>query len=150
MRAIRATVVYMPTCQKQANFLFLRQNVPINVSTCQRAKGVSIFHLSLSPFLKVCQFSNFICQKCSNKAHFMRIINLVWKCIYQLSWLSNYFRDYGTRKHSDKKRKKHSLNKVSYNYLESPTQPDQPDHNIHTYSLFCFVVLAEKNPRKPL
>ena len=26
----------------------------------------------------------------------------------------------------------------------------QKDHNIHTYSLFCVVVLAEENLRKPL
>ena len=26
----------------------------------------------------------------------------------------------------------------------------QEDHNIHRYSLFCLVVLAEENSRKPL
>ena len=32
-RAMRASVVYVPTCQKRANFSFLRANVPINVPT---------------------------------------------------------------------------------------------------------------------
>ena len=43
--------------------------------------------------------------------------------------------------------KKYGCNKGSYNYLGSPTQED---HNIHTYSLFCLVVLAEENSEKPL
>ena len=36
MRAIHAGVVYAPTCQKRANFSFLRErvNVPINEPTC--------------------------------------------------------------------------------------------------------------------
>ena len=39
MRAIHAGVVYAPTCQKRANFSFLRErvNVPINEPTCQKA-----------------------------------------------------------------------------------------------------------------
>ena len=46
-----------------------------------------------------------------------------------------------------KNRKKHSYNKVSYNY---PGSPIQADHNIQMHYLFCLVVLAEENSRKPL
>ena len=48
------------------------------------------------------------------------------------------------------KKRKEIHNKVSYNYLGSPTQVDHNSrsHNIHTYSLFCLVVLALENPRK--
>ena len=38
---------HLPTCQKLINFSFLRTNVPINVPTCQRAKGVAIFQLGV-------------------------------------------------------------------------------------------------------
>ena len=48
MRAMRAIVVYVPASQKRANFSFLRVNVPINVPTCQRAKGVPIIQLGVS------------------------------------------------------------------------------------------------------
>ena len=44
MRTMRATVVYVSTCQRIARFSFLRSNVPINVP-------------------KACQFFNFACQK---------------------------------------------------------------------------------------
>ena len=45
-----------------------------------------------------------------------------------------------------------SRNKVSDNYVGSPTQADRNsrNHNIHTYFLFCFVVLAVESLRKPL
>ena len=48
--------------------------------------------------------------------------------------------------------KKHGHNKVSYNYLGSPTQVyhNSRNHNIHTYSLFCLISLAVENLRKPL
>ena len=75
MRAIRTTVVYVPTCQKRANFLFLRANEPIKVPTCQRGKGVSIFQLSVpmsqgvpifqigvSSWQNTWHFFNFSCQ----------------------------------------------------------------------------------------
>ena len=43
--------------------------------------------------------------------------------------------------------KKQSHNKISSNYLGSPSQVvlNQEDHNIQTYSLFCLVALAVKN-----
>ena len=48
--------------------------------------------------------------------------------------------------------KKHSHVKFSYNYLGSPVKQITfcEDHNIHKYSLFCLVVLAVENSRKPL
>ena len=50
MRAMLASMVYVPTCQtcqKRANFSFLSANVRINVPTCQRAKGVPIIQLGV-------------------------------------------------------------------------------------------------------
>ena len=62
-----------------------------------------------------------------------------------------YYRNCSVRKHSRKKRK-NSHNKASYNYLGSQFKQIliKKDHNIHPYSLFCIVVLAEENLRKPL
>ena len=50
------------TCQKRANFSFLRANVPINVPTCQHGKGVPIFQLGVLMCRKACPFFNFACQ----------------------------------------------------------------------------------------
>ena len=50
MRSIRASVVYVPTCQKHANFSFLR------------AKSMPIFQLGVPTRQKACQFFNFACQ----------------------------------------------------------------------------------------
>ena len=55
MRTMRASVVYVPACQKHANFLFLLTNVPINLLTCQRAKRRAIF--SSSPANRCANFS---------------------------------------------------------------------------------------------
>ena len=65
----------------------------------------------------------------------LHVINLVsltyhvhhkfcWKSIHDVSWLRSYFRKNSTRKYSHNNGKKHSHNKVSYNYLGSPTQAD--------------------------
>ena len=35
------------TCQKRVNFSYLRANVPMNVPTCERAKGMPIIQLGL-------------------------------------------------------------------------------------------------------
>ena len=45
-----------------------------------------------------------------------------------------------------------SRNKVYDNYVGSPTQADRNSRNdnIHTYFLFCLVVLAVESLRKPL
>ena len=46
------------------------------------------------------------------------------------------------------------MNKVSCNYLGSPTQGKEiiieKDHNIHMHSLFSLVILAVENLTKPL
>ena len=52
--AIRATVIYMPTCQNRANFSVLYDNVPINVPTCQCFK---YFNLACQSAKRRCIFS---------------------------------------------------------------------------------------------
>ena len=42
MYAIRASMVYVPTCQKRANFSIFRAKVP---KACQSNKGKPIFQL---------------------------------------------------------------------------------------------------------
>ena len=57
-------VPYVPKCQKRANVLFLRANVPINVSMCRRrAKGVPVFQAGLPTWQKRAIFFNIACQK---------------------------------------------------------------------------------------
>ena len=62
MRAIHASVVYLPTCQKRANFSFLHANVPINVLMCQWGKSMPIFQLGVPTCQKACHFFNFAYQ----------------------------------------------------------------------------------------
>ena len=57
-----------------------------------------------------------------------------------------YFRHYSSRKHSLKKPKE---TQSSWD-LQLKQITISEDHNIHTYSLFCLVVLAVENSRKPL
>ena len=52
MGAIRASMVYVPRCQKSASFSLLRTNVPINVPTCQRAK-FSTWHVNMQRCVKI-------------------------------------------------------------------------------------------------
>ena len=54
---MRANVVYVPTCQKPASFSFVRANVPINLPTCQRAKGVPIIQLGVPTTERRANFS---------------------------------------------------------------------------------------------
>ena len=59
---------------------------------------------------------------------------------------------YSTRKHSQKKRKETvtlSFLITIWNLQLKQLTFDE-DHNIHTYSLFCSVVSAVENSRKPL
>ena len=71
-----------------------------------------------------------------------------WKRIHYVRWLWNYCTA-GTSVLENivvRNRKKYSHNKVSYNYLRATIQED---HDIHTYSLFCLVVLKfEKFDKK--
>ena len=90
IRAMRASVVYVPTCKTRANFSFLRAN------------GVPVIQV-----------------------------------IRHVSWLWNYCTA-GTAVLEDifiRNRKKHSHNKVSYNYLQSPIQAD---HN-SSWSQYSYV-----------
>ena len=67
IHVMRASVVYVTTCQTRANFSFLRADVPINVRTCQSAKGVPFIRLRLPKdipifelfFKRIFQFFNF-------------------------------------------------------------------------------------------
>ena len=72
---LRASVVYVPTCQKRANFSFLRVNVPINLPTCHTA----------------CQFFNLECQRAKRGANFSNIP--LTKCYILLSILFYYIKN---------------------------------------------------------
>ena len=57
---MRACLVSVTTCQKRANFWFLRTNVQLNVPTSQRRTNYSTWWATVS---KTCQFFNFAYQK---------------------------------------------------------------------------------------
>ena len=52
MGVIHASMVYVPRCQKSANFSLLRANVPINVPTGQRTK-FSTWHVNVQRCVKI-------------------------------------------------------------------------------------------------
>ena len=88
IRAMCASVVYVPTCQTHANLSFLRANVPINVPTCQRCADYSTWRTNVP---KAYQFFNYfskelsnfwIFQLCSIFANFKNI----WAILQNLSW----------------------------------------------------------------
>ena len=88
MRVMRASLIYVLTCQKHANFLFLRANVPINVPTCQRASVP-----------KVCQFFNLACERAKSVLIFQlgvptcqrRVSFSTWRAMFQkVCQLSNF------------------------------------------------------------
>ena len=62
-----------------------------------------------------------------------------------------YLRHYSTRKHSQKKRKEIATLSflITIWNLQLKQLTFDEDHNIHTYSLFCSVVSAVENSRKP-
>ena len=63
MRAMGASVVYVPTCQKRVNISFLRANLPINVPTCQKRANMP----------KKCQFFKLGYQRANRRASFSTI-----------------------------------------------------------------------------
>ena len=54
---------YMRTYQKRTNFSFLHGNVPINGSTYQRARCVSVIQFGMLACQETCQIFKFACQK---------------------------------------------------------------------------------------
>ena len=60
--------VHVTTCQKRANFFFLRANVPINVPTCQRRANFSTWCTNVS---KECQFFNLAYQSAKRRASYL-------------------------------------------------------------------------------
>ena len=87
IRAMIASVVYVPTCQTHDNFLFLRVYVLINVQTCHMCANYLIWCANMS---KACQFFNCfskeffnfrIFQLCSIFANFKNI----WAILENLS-----------------------------------------------------------------
>ena len=71
---LRTSVVYVPTCQKRANFSFLRASVPIIVPTCQMA----------------CRFFSLVCQRAKRRANFSKIS--LTKCEEEISILCYYMK----------------------------------------------------------
>ena len=61
-RVIRVSVLYVPTCQKLANFSFLRANVLLNVRRATVPKACQYFNLA-------CQFFNLACQRAKKRAN---------------------------------------------------------------------------------
>ena len=88
---------------------------------------------------------NFMCVKRPIQKNVHHVQHISCKLIRKIL----YFRNYSTRKHSHKKRKEN--NKVPIKFLITISDLQfkqikiQEDHNIHTYSLFDLVVLAEEN-----
>ena len=59
-------VPYVPTCQKRANFSFLRANAPTCRETCQRAKACQCFNLACQRAKKRAIFSTSLAKWCAN------------------------------------------------------------------------------------
>ena len=83
MRAIRASVVYVPTGQKSANFSFLRANVPracqfFNLA-CQRPKACQFFKLACQRGERRAIFFNFAFGVPTFQLFFKRIIFVIYK-----------------------------------------------------------------------
>ena len=75
---MRASVVYVPTCQTRAHFSFLHANMPINVSTRQRCANYSTWRANMP---KVSQFFNLTCQRPKRHANFS-----FWRANVPLFW----------------------------------------------------------------
>ena len=79
-RAMRASVVHVPranvpTCQKRANFSFLRANVPTCQYRCQRTKGEPVFQLEVP----TCQYTYQSANLANSFCYFPNFIRRVYK-----------------------------------------------------------------------
>ena len=73
MRAMRASVIYMPTCQRCVKISFLRASVPINAN-------LSTWHANVS---KTFQFSNWRANEPKNLPHFELFFKINFFSIFE-------------------------------------------------------------------
>ena len=89
---LRACVVYVPTCQKRTNFLFLRVRVPKNVPTCQKAcqRAKKRANFANIPLMK----GNFYTLSLYKKLYFILdiiLIHIMCICIAHINCIILYF-----------------------------------------------------------
>ena len=98
---MHASMVHVPTCQKHANFSFLKAKVPVNEATCQRCANYSIcvptcqrlakfstWHANVANEVPIFHFGMPTCQKaCQIFKHFS------YKMLREISILYYYIKN---------------------------------------------------------
>ena len=158
--------ICVPTCQKACQFFnyFSKEKIFQLWLTFANFKNIWVILENSSRETKnlnfdICLFLLTCYKSCISSLIYHAHHKPCWKSIHYVRWIRNYFRNNSTRKHSHKKRKEAKetwRNKVTIMFLITISDLQlkqitiQEDHNIGTCSLFCLVVLAVENSRKPL
>ena len=138
---LRASVVYVPTCQKSASFSFLRANVPIDVP---------IFQLGVPTCQKVCQFFRHSFYKMLSEVSILYyyIKNFTFYHILLHSTNSTFYRSYSYHMYMYRKEK---LYYTSFLYFMTSFHIKEKclEFFIFSYFFLCCSLVRNQNIERP-